>query len=68
MHGLVKIGILAAVINTVMVVLSRSGCVIMAKLSNDVLLRIRKQLYEHIQTLSFFLSSTAGRLEKYLQE
>jgi ATP-binding cassette, subfamily B, multidrug efflux pump len=64
MHGLVKIGILAAVINTVMVVLIQIRMYIMAKLSNDVLLRIRKQLYEHIQTLSFsfFDSRPTGKI------
>ncbi|MBO4781474.1 MAG: ABC transporter ATP-binding protein, partial [Lachnospiraceae bacterium] len=51
--GLVKLCILAAVLNISLVVLIKVRMYLMAKMSNEIVLKIRQQLYEHIQTLGF---------------
>ena len=51
--GLVKLCILAAVLNITLVILIKVRMYLMAKMSNEIVLKIRQQLYEHIQTLGF---------------
>jgi len=51
--GLVKLCILAAVLNISLVILIKVRMYLMAKMSNEIVLKIRQQLYEHIQTLGF---------------
>lgn len=63
-NGLVKLGIAAVILNIIMILLIKLRMYIMAKLSNDVLVKIRSELYEHIQTLSFsfFDSRPTGKI------
>lgn len=51
--GLIKMGILAAVINISLVVMVKIHMYVMSLISNRILRDIRQELYEHIQTLSF---------------
>lgn len=62
--GLITLGIIGITLNVFMIVLVKVRMLIMAKVSNDVLVRIREQLYEHIQTLgfSFFDSRPTGKI------
>lgn len=65
-HGLKRLGIVAVLLNLTLVLLVKIRMYIMAKVSNEVLLTIREELYTHIQTLSFqFL--TADRPGRFLQ-
>lgn len=61
---LLALGILAISLNIAMVLLVKVRMYIMAIISNDILLRIRQELYEHIQTLSFsfFDSRPTGKI------
>ena len=52
-EGLVQLCILAAVMNITLVLLIKLRMYLMAKMSNEIVLKIRQQLYEHIQTLGF---------------
>ena len=52
-HGLKRLGIVAVLLNLTLVLLVKMRMYIMAKVSNEVLLTIREELYTHIQTLSF---------------
>lgn len=51
-------------INLVFIILVKTRMFLMAKMSNDVLLRIRQELYTHIQKLSFnfFDSRPTGKI------
>lgn len=62
--GLIHLGIEAALLNIFLIVLIKLRMFIMAKLSNDVLVTIRQELYTHIQTLSFkfFDSRPTGKI------
>ncbi|MCR5719480.1 MAG: ABC transporter ATP-binding protein/permease [Lachnospiraceae bacterium] len=62
--GLITVLSVAVVLNVIMVILIRVRMYVMAKVSNDVLVKIRKQLYAHIQTLSFdfFDSRPTGKI------
>ena len=51
--GLVQLCILAAGLNILFVILVKVRMYLMAKMSNEIVLKIRQQLYEHIQTLGF---------------
>jgi ATP-binding cassette subfamily B protein len=64
MKGLVSLGSIALVINIAFVLLIKLRMYIMAKISNDVLLTIRQELYTHIQKLSFsfFDSRPTGKI------
>ena len=53
MAGLLKLGIFALIINTIFILMVRVRMYVMAKISNKILLKVRQELYEHIQTLSF---------------
>lgn len=64
MPGLLKLGIFAAVLNIIFLLLVKARMHIMNKISNEVLLTIRQELYEHIQKLSFnfFDSRPTGKI------
>ncbi|HEX3076304.1 MAG TPA: ABC transporter transmembrane domain-containing protein [Lachnospiraceae bacterium] len=64
MDGLIKLGIFAAVINIILVLLIKVRMYIMSKISNEILLVIRQDLYTHIQKLSFsfFDSRPTGKV------
>lgn len=62
--GLIRLGIFAAIINIVMVLLIKVRMYIMSKISNEILLEVRQELYTHIQKLSFsfFDSRPTGKV------
>ncbi len=62
--GLVKLGIFALAMNLVYIVLVKLRMYVMSVVSNKILLEIRQDLYEHIQTLSFsfFDSRPTGKI------
>lgn len=64
MDRLIRLGIAAAVLNIVYVAGVKLRMYIMAKMSNQVLLTIRNELYVHIQKLSFsfFDSRPTGKI------
>jgi ATP-binding cassette subfamily B protein len=64
MDGLLKLGVFAAVINIIIVLLIKVRMYIMSKISNEILLVIRQDLYTHIQKLSFsfFDSRPTGKV------
>jgi ATP-binding cassette subfamily B protein len=53
MEGLVRLGIFAVALNLVYLVMVKIRMYVMSKISNGILLTIRQEMYEHIQTLSF---------------
>ena len=63
-EGLIKLGIIGVVLNVLLILLIKLRMYLMAKVSNDVLVKIRKELYEHIQTLGFqfFDSRPTGKI------
>ncbi len=63
-EGLMKLGVLALVLNVSFVLLVKLRMYLMAKISNNVLLTIRQELYTHIQKLSFsfFDSRPTGKI------
>lgn len=63
-NGLLKLGILALILNMILVLLIKLRMLLMARVSNQVLLVIREELYTHIQTLSFhfFDSRPTGKI------
>jgi ATP-binding cassette subfamily B protein len=63
-QGLIQLGIIAVILNVLLVISIKLRMFIMAKLSNDVLVTIRQELYTHIQTLSFkfFDSRPTGKI------
>ena len=63
-HGLKRLGIVAVLLNLTLVLLVKMRMYIMAKVTNEVLLTIREELYTHIQTLSFqfFDSRPTGKI------
>ncbi len=63
-EGLIKLGILGITLNVLLILLIKLRMYLMAKVSNDVLVKIRKELYEHIQTLGFqfFDSRPTGKI------
>ena len=62
--GLLKLGIFALVINILFIVMVKVRMSIMARITNKILMQIRQDLYEHIQTLSFsfFDSRPTGKI------
>ena len=62
--GLIRLGIFALVLNVIFIIMVKLRMYIMAVISNKILLRIRQDLYEHIQTLSFsfFDSRPTGKI------
>ena len=63
-EGLIKLGIIGVTLNVLLILLIKLRMYLMAKVSNDVLVKIRKELYEHIQTLGFqfFDSRPTGKI------
>lgn len=63
-NGLLKLGIFAASINIIFVILVKLRMYIMAEITGNVLLTIRQELYVHIQKLSFtfFDSRPTGKI------
>ncbi len=63
-NGLLKLGIFAAIINIIYVLLVKLRMFIMARITGKVLLTIRQELYIHIQKLSFsfFDSRPTGKI------
>lgn len=64
MEGLIWLGILAIIFNILSIVGVKARMVMMAEVSNQVLLTIRNELYIHIQKLSFhfFDSRPTGKI------
>ena len=64
MKGLAKLAVLTLGINLVFIVMVKVRMYVMARISNQILLDIRQELYEHIQTLSFsfFDSRPTGKI------
>ncbi len=62
--GLVRLGLAALALNLVFIVLVKLRMYLMSVVSNKILLVIRQDLYEHIQTLSFsfFDSRPTGKI------
>ena len=62
--GLLKLGVFALLINVLFILLVKARMYIMALITNKILLKIRQDLYEHIQTLSFsfFDSRPTGKI------
>lgn len=62
--GLLKLGAFALAINILFIILVKVRMSIMARITNKILLQIRQDLYEHIQTLSFafFDSRPTGKI------
>lgn len=65
MDSLTKLAVLFLVLNVILVLLVKLRMYLMSLMSNDVLVKIRQELFMHIQTLGFtFL--TAGQPVKFL--
>ena len=64
MEGLMRLGLFAAAINIAFVFLVKLRMYVMSYISNKIILRIRDEVYEHIQTLSFtyFDSRPTGKI------
>lgn len=62
--GLIRLGIVAVFLNVLFIVLVKIRMYVMSVVSNKILLKIRQDLYEHIQTLSFsfFDSRPTGKI------
>lgn len=62
--GLIRLGIFALVLNITFILLVKLRMYIMARISNNVLLTVRQELYTHIQKLSFsfFDSRPTGKI------
>ena len=63
-RGLMEIGIFAVALNVLFLIMVKVRMYVMSKISNDVLMVIRQELYEHSQTLSFsfFDSRPTGKI------
>jgi ATP-binding cassette subfamily B protein len=63
-HGLFRLGIVAVILNVLLISCIKLRMYLMAKISNDVLVTIRQELYSHIQTLGFkfFDSRPTGKI------
>lgn len=64
LKGLIRLGIFALLLNILFIILVKVRMYIMSIVSNKILLQIRQDLYEHIQTLSFsfFDSRPTGKI------
>lgn len=62
--GLLILGVIAIMINTLLVILVRQRIKIMARVTNSILVAVRQELYIHIQTLdfNFFDSRPTGKI------
>ena len=64
-RGLLSLGAVALVFYLALLAGTRARTLVMAKITNQVLLKVREDLYSHIQTLSFHFL-TAGLRGKIL--
>lgn len=64
MAGLMRLAIFTIVLNGIFIIMVKIRMYVMARISNKILLDIRQELYEHIQTLSFsfFDSRPTGKI------
>lgn len=64
MEGLLKLGIFAMILNILFIVMVKVRMYVMSLISNQILLKVRQELYEHIQKLSFafFDSRPTGKI------
>jgi len=64
MVGLLRLGLFAAALNIIYIILVKVRMYAMSKISNKILLKVRQELYEHIQKLSFsfFDSRPTGKI------
>ena len=64
MEGLLKLGIFALVLNVLFIIMVKVRMYVMSLISNQILLKVRQELYEHIQKLSFafFDSRPTGKI------
>lgn len=64
MTGLARLAIFTLLLNIIFIIMVKVRMYVMAKISNKILLDIRQELYEHIQTLSFsfFDSRPTGKI------
>lgn len=64
MQGLARLAAVTVGINAIFILMVKVRMYVMAKISNQILLDIRQELYEHIQTLSFsfFDSRPTGKI------
>lgn len=64
MKGLIQLGIFAVVLNVIYIVMVKVRMYLMSMISNKILVQVRQELYEHIQTLSFsfFDSRPTGKI------
>lgn len=64
LKGLFRLGLFAVIINVIFILFIKLRMYIMAKVSNQILLAIRQELYTHIQKLSFqfFDSRPTGKI------
>lgn len=64
MRGLARLAVAALGINVIFILMVKVRMYVMARISNQILLDIRQELYEHIQTLSFsfFDSRPTGKI------
>ncbi len=53
-NGLLGIGAVLVLLNIIAMILSKIRMLSMSKITNQILVNIRHELYTHIQTLSFF--------------
>ena len=53
MNGLLKLVAFAVTVNLVYVVMVKVRIYVMSPISNNIILKVRNEVYEHIQTLSF---------------
>ena len=62
--GLLKLGIFAMVLNILFIIMVKVRMYVMSLISNQILLKVRQELYEHIQKLSFafFDSRPTGKI------
>ena len=63
-EGLLKLGIFAMVLNILFIIMVKVRMYVMSLISNQILLKVRQELYEHIQKLSFafFDSRPTGKI------
>ena len=63
-EGLIRLAVLAVLINLVYVIMVKVRMYVMSHISNRIIMSIREEVYEHIQTLSFtfFDSRPTGKI------
>ena len=64
MRGLMYIGVIALILNLIWLAGVKLRMVMVAGIANQVVLKIREQLYVHLQTLSFHFFDSRPHREK----